>query len=44
MKLVIITVEKNKDRTMLIIIWSEITNEWRKKNQNGKRRCFGGSW
>lgn len=31
MKLAIITIEKVEDTTMLIIIWSGITNEWRKK-------------
>lgn len=31
MKLVIITIEKVENTTMLIIMWSGITNEWRKK-------------
>lgn len=31
MKLAIITIEKVENTSMLIIIWSGITNEWRKK-------------
>lgn len=33
MKLVIITIEKVENTTMLIRMWSGITNEWRKKSK-----------
>lgn len=43
MKLVLIAIEKVENTTMVIIMWSGITNEWR-KNQNEKKKCFCGSW